>query len=175
MKSHRFWQSLFILCTSLQLSNTYSYPLPTRALRRRQKTAPTTTTTTIQPPLEIFLSSPSTDRKNSKFPLLVPISYDLQLQLPLSEVADPETPLFIGRVVFQFDITSQIGPPSIHLNEKADNKASFRLEISNLDNFENVSLVLNNEEIEIVNVILTDYDMEVGPIFRWSCVCQRIV
>ncbi|PAV91550.1 hypothetical protein WR25_10870 isoform C [Diploscapter pachys] len=163
MKSHRFWQSLFILCTSFQLSNAYSYPLPTRALRRRQKTATTiaTTTTTIQPPLEIFLSSPSTDRKNSKLPLLLPISYDLQLQLPLSEVTDPETPLFIGRVVFQFDITSQIGPPSVHLNEKADNRASFRLEIANLDNFENVSLVLNNEEIEIVNVILTDYDMEV--------------
>ena len=72
-------------------------------------------------------------------------------------------------MVFQFDITSQIGSPSIHLNEKADNKASFRLEISNLDNFENVSLVLNNDEIEIVNVVLTDYDMEVGSISRSSC------
>ncbi|CAI5442562.1 unnamed protein product [Caenorhabditis angaria] len=95
-------------------------------------------------------------------PILLPISYDLQLQLPLSEVAEPEVPLFTARCVIQFDLTTQIGPESAFLSDSTSNRAKLKFDIIMLDHFENVSLVFDGNELEIFNVLLTDDSMELS-------------
>ncbi|EGT40845.1 hypothetical protein CAEBREN_21716 [Caenorhabditis brenneri] len=95
-------------------------------------------------------------------PILRPLSYDLQLQLPLSEVSDPDVPLFTGRCVMQFEINQQIGPESAFISDSTSNRARIKFDIIMLDHFENVSLVYNGNELEIFNVQLTDDSMELS-------------
>ncbi|ULU07672.1 hypothetical protein L3Y34_018994 [Caenorhabditis briggsae] len=95
-------------------------------------------------------------------PILRPLSYDLQLQLPLSEVSDPDIPLFTGRCVMQFEINQQIGPESAFISDSTSNRARIKFDIIMLDHFENVSLVYNGNELEIFNVQLTDDSMELS-------------
>ncbi|CAI2324945.1 unnamed protein product [Caenorhabditis sp. 36 PRJEB53466] len=97
-----------------------------------------------------------------KVPILRPLSYDLQLQLPLSEVSDPDVPLFTGRCVMQFEINQQIGPESAFISDSTSNRAKIKFDIIMLDHFENVSLVFNGQELEIFNVLLTDDSMELS-------------
>ncbi|KAF1766688.1 hypothetical protein GCK72_006646 [Caenorhabditis remanei] len=95
-------------------------------------------------------------------PILRPLSYDLQLQLPLSEVSDPDVPLFTGRCVMQYEINQQIGPESAFISDSTSNRAKIKFDIIMLDHFENVSLVYNGNELEIFNVQLTDDSMELS-------------
>ncbi|CAJ0960193.1 unnamed protein product, partial [Mesorhabditis belari] len=86
--------------------------------------------------------------------IILPVSYDIQIQFPLSEVSDPDTPLFTARVVIQFDLTEELranaDPESHVLSTSVD------FSILGLDHFENVSVVYNGLELPLANVILTE-------------------
>ncbi|CAI4228546.1 unnamed protein product [Auanema sp. JU1783] len=94
-------------------------------------------------------------------PTIVPISYDLQLQLPLSEVNEPSIPLFTGHVVLHFDLTSEIGLLNPIVREDQGKGAQIAFLIDRLDHFENVSLVHNGSEVIISNVQLTETEMQI--------------
>ncbi|CAJ0585892.1 unnamed protein product, partial [Mesorhabditis spiculigera] len=88
---------------------------------------------------------------------LIPISYDVQIQFPLSEAADPDTPLFTGRVVLQFDLTQEVRAEVDGETGVAATGIDFS--ILGLDHLENVSIVYNGAELPLANVILSEIGM----------------
>ncbi|CAD6195849.1 unnamed protein product [Caenorhabditis auriculariae] len=106
------------------------------------------------------LLSKSIQRTEAAPPPLRLISYDLQLQVPL--LPSQMCRFFTGRVVLQFELTTQIGPESPFVSEASETRAKLTFEITELDHFENVSLVFSGTELEIYNVLLTDDTMEIS-------------
>ncbi|CAB3404008.1 unnamed protein product [Caenorhabditis bovis] len=112
--------------------------------------------------LHSLLSSAPSFSEPRGTPVVRPLSYDLQLQFPLSEVSDPDVPLFTGRCVLQFELVNQIGLETAFLSDSTSNRARLKFDISMLDHFENVSLIFNGNELDIFNVLLTDDSMEIS-------------
>ncbi|KAF7634056.1 Peptidase_M1 domain-containing protein [Meloidogyne graminicola] len=85
-------------------------------------------------------------------PNLVPIRYDIQLQLPTSSDKDPLLPTFIGTAKLEFQLNNNQQPSFDSQQQKyLINNELIKLTFlsQNLDQFENISLILSGEEENI--------------------------
>jgi hypothetical protein len=96
--------------------------------------------------LLLFPSSTSASLPLLPLPLLLPIRYDVQLQLPTASDQDPLVPTFFGSAKIDFQLTRSLPSPS----EPPELDGSVRLTFlaQQLDQFMNVSLALSGKEEE---------------------------
>uniref|UniRef100_A0A1I7Z455 Peptidase_M1 domain-containing protein n=1 Tax=Steinernema glaseri TaxID=37863 RepID=A0A1I7Z455_9BILA len=96
---------------------------------------------------------------------IVPVRYDIQIQLPTTSKQDPLIPAFIGYVQIDFTLTKLLRSrdqyasyrrTKMHLESYQVPKSgvSFALDAANLTNFENVTLEHGGHKIKVANIKL---------------------
>lgn len=110
-------------------------------------------------------------------PYLIPIRYDLQIQLPTASDQDPLIPTFLGALKLEFQLTRPIAA-NTHFNrlkssQNAENLTQtptslkfsqfngieFKLKAENLNLFENVSLKIanTNRKLPIADIFVNNH------------------
>lgn len=105
-----------------------------------------------------------------ELPTLIPLRYDIQLQLPTSAPDDDLIPAFFGSIKIEFQLSrpvfatyrspsmAKLPPAVFHFYHQRGgipdhNGAEIRLQALNLKNFENITLEGNGRQFGVLNTV----------------------